>query len=477
MQAASRVGALLVVFGGLALGAYQFIGKPILEPKSDVYYAVFKDAGGIPPGTKILMAGVQIGSVESIELAKFTEARVALRVLAPHRIPSGSRAVIGASLTGLGDNPIVITPPNSPRDLLVAGDTIPGVRAGALDNLLPPKLLEEMTQTLAATRKILENQKMFEHVDELIVSTNQTLTKFDKLAESAQGLTGQVNSTMANNQSNINLAIRSLAQTMANVNATSLEVAKLIKEGKFQKESLALLGNLNNTVTESQKLIKDLDKTLNDPEIKGPMKGTLANVEKITDSGTRIAKNTEEMTKNGITISSNVADLTKKANELAESSKELLDKLKRALDKSPFGGGGGAKAPLGSEVKANMNLLRESSPNRWRTDLDIRFPYENGAISLGLFDAFESNKVTAQVVRPLTKKMDLRMGVYASKPGAGFDYQIRPGFSFVGDVFDLNKPRFDFRTKFELQNGTYGWLGLQKIGSRNAPVLGIGIRK
>lgn len=481
MQSASRVGALLVLATGLAFGAYQFIGKPMLAPKADSYFAEFPDAAGIPLGTRVLMAGVQIGTVEEIELlSTFKGAKLTLRINSPHRIPKGSRAVISTSFTGLGDNPVTILPPSTATSLMTPGDTISGAKVGALDGMVPGAndLLKELTATLKATRTIIEDKKMIGHIDDLLVSTNKSMQQFGQLAEKAGGMTGEMQKTLVANQSNITLAMKNLAGTMVNVNQTTAEVAKLLKEGKFQKESLGLVASLNSTVQESQKLIKDMDKLIGDPKFQDSIKGTMSNVADMTKSGTKIASDTAKMTENGITISQNVADLTKKANELADSTKELLEKLKRTLDKSPFGGGGGgAKNPLNS-FQANMDLIRETKDRRFRTDLDLRLPYDDGFLSFGLFDAFEGNKLNAQVGRFFGPGKDLRFGVYASKPGVGLDYTLRPGLSLRGDLFDLNRPRLDLRAKFDFKEGIYGWFGYQRLGSRGGtPILGVGIRK
>lgn len=479
MQAASRVGALLVAFILLVYGAYMFIGKPILTPKSDVYYANFPDAGGIPAGTRILMAGVQIGSVESIELVNFEKAKVAMRILAPHRIPKNAVAVINSSFTGLGDNPIVILPPEHLTDLLAPGETISGSKAGALDRLLPgaPALSNEMTKTLKATREILEDKKMIHHIDELMVSSNAALQKFGQLADKFGAVTGHADSVIADNQADIKEIMRNLALTTKNVNESSTVVAKLLKSGKLTDKSAELLDGLNETVAQTQELVGQMNDLIGDPKFKSSIKKTMANVETITDSGTRIAANADKISAKAITVTDNMATLTNKASGLADSAHELLDKLNHILDKSPIGGKSSGDKKLLGGIQTDASLNREFNPNRWRTDFDVKVPNGTGFFTLGLYDAFEGNKVNAQIGKNFGTNADIRAGAYAGKPGLGFDYRYRPGLTFRGDLFDLNKPRFDFRTKFDVSKDFYGWLGIQDIGAKNQAMVGIGIRK
>ena len=56
MQGASKVGALVIVFGLLLYGAYAMLGQSLFAPKTKTYYADFTDAGGVTEGTKVLMA-------------------------------------------------------------------------------------------------------------------------------------------------------------------------------------------------------------------------------------------------------------------------------------------------------------------------------------------------------------------------------------------------------------------------------------
>ncbi|MEI8282042.1 MAG: hypothetical protein WCG75_06540, partial [Armatimonadota bacterium] len=61
MQNAGKVGVLVVAFFAMLYMAYAMIGKNLLAPKPVNYFAKFKDAGGVSSGTRILMAGVNVG--------------------------------------------------------------------------------------------------------------------------------------------------------------------------------------------------------------------------------------------------------------------------------------------------------------------------------------------------------------------------------------------------------------------------------
>jgi len=69
MQSATRVGFLVVVFVGLLVGAYAVLQRSFFAPKTKTYYAEFADAGGVTTGARVLMAGVEIGTVAGVELS------------------------------------------------------------------------------------------------------------------------------------------------------------------------------------------------------------------------------------------------------------------------------------------------------------------------------------------------------------------------------------------------------------------------
>ena len=129
MGQAWKVGALVVVFGGLLFAAYGLVGQKLFAPKPMRIKALFADAGGLTPGAKALMAGVKIGQVESVTLESPTQAAVWIAFDQGVKIPKGATATLASSLIGFGDNPVQIVPPAQPTEsLLVENDVIQGKR-------------------------------------------------------------------------------------------------------------------------------------------------------------------------------------------------------------------------------------------------------------------------------------------------------------------------------------------------------------
>jgi len=466
MQDASRVGFLVIVFIALVLGAYAVLGKSVFAPKTTSYYADFPDAAGIAPGAKVLMAGVKIGTVREIELRSPNVARMTLDIESDKKIPAGSTAMLQTSLIGFGDNPVQIVPPASPNgSFLAANSVLKGVKASALSGILPnsEQTVAELNKTLAATRRLLEDQKLKKSLEELLATSNKTIAEFGKLANGASTL-------MAQNKATIAKAMADAAGAIADVRKGIELATKLLKDDKLKGQMSAILDRLNATGAQAELLVKNLNEFITDPTLRQPLSASMENIKTMTDSGTRIAASTEDIAKNGVTISEKAIELAEKANLIADEARATLQKLQGFFQKVPSG-------DVFSKIETRMDLVRESDPGRFRTDVDVAMPFKDYKLHLGVFDAFETNKLTAQLGQKFGADNEYRYGVYAGKPGLGVQYQLAPKFYLDGNLFGLNETRLDIRARYDFGKDIVGWLGVNRAFNGNAPMIGIGIRK
>lgn len=467
MQAAAKVGILVVVFVGLLFGAYAVLGKSLFTKDTEAYFAEFADAGGVTPGTRVLMAGVRVGEVESVALVGPSLARIALNIDKGTVIPEGTVANLPTSLIGFGDNPILLMPPAQVEGRILPGGMLVGKRTSALEGMLPDskETIKELNATLAATRKLMEDTELKGSILALLETSNNTLEKFGGIASQTQGL-------MAENRGTIQRAMNDAALAMADVRKGTAMVAKLASDETMQAQLKSVIANLESTSKKTDTLVGELNAFISDPGLREPMRDSLANVKTMTESGTRIAVSAEEMAKNGVIVSERAIEIADKASGLADDASKLLKQLQDLVGRVP--GTGGVK-PL--EVR--MDLIRESSPNKWRTDVNVTLgkPFGDSSVHFGVFDAFEGNKLNLQFGKGFAEGSQYRYGIYASKPGVGVDYRVAPRFSLTGDFFDINKPRLDLRGRYDFGNGLVGWLGVDRLFNDNAASVGIGIRK
>lgn len=466
MQGAWKVGLLVVVFVGLLVGAYQFLGRSLLAAKTTPLYAEVPDATGVNIGAPVLMAGVKVGQVEKIELSNPKLAKLTFAMNEDARIPDGSIVQVPTPLLGIGDNPVMIMPPAKVSGSYVAtGATLSGTKLGAFEGILPDlsTTITELNQTLVAARQFIADPTLKDSIAKLSDSGAATLDRFGKLANQASSL-------IADNRESIAASMKSVQMAMVDVQKSALIARQMIEDPAWKDQAQTLFTSINGTVEKATEVLGSVDALINDPNIRQPIHETLENAKTMTESGTRIAASAEKITENGVTISKNVADLTEKANVLAEEARTVLQKLQDFFNKVPTGGG--IKG-----LEAGMDLVRESKPGYWRTDVSARLPIRDGSLHFGVYDAFEGNKLTAQLGRSFGKDNEYRYGIFASKPGVGVDFKLARGLKFKGDLYDINDPSLDLGLRYEFKNGLLGWLGFNRVLDNNALFAGLGFRK
>lgn len=469
----------MVVFGATLVGAYAFLGKNLFGAKPSIYYGSFSDAGGITPGTRVLMAGVNVGLVTSVDLVSPTEAKATIAIKPGISIPNGSKLVLPSSLVGLGEQVVQLTPPKEATGMLPAGATLPGGKQKALDSFLPngEDAVAELTRTMAAFRKLLEDKELTNGLKQVMATSNTTIGEFGKTA-------GSVNQLITSSQKDLGMLLVSMRKSMENVQGLTKDLYALSKSGKLQGDLTATMTNVRTSSEKVDKLLGEFDKLVSDPELQAALKGSGVNLQKMTDSGVKMAKDGEEisanvakMSKDGPEISRKISELMDKANEIATKISAITDDVKgsvgkvaTALTKSPTSGIGA--------FSTRYDMIYENDPSFIRTDFTAIFPNANGdSFQLGFWNLFESNSLIAQQSKKVNDNLSLRYGVFASKPGLGVDYSVSPRATLRGDLFSLNDPRFDLRLRYDFSKGVYGWFGVNQMFRDNTPMIGFGIAR
>lgn len=466
MSAAAKVGAFVVLFALLGVAALNVLRAGLFAPKTDAYFAEFADAGGVSVGSPVMLAGVQVGQVAKVNLKGDGRARLELAVEAGTALPKDAVAVVPASLLAIGDTRVLLHG-TAASGRLIPGSVVQGTLASPLESmgLNLDSTLREVERTLTAVRSTVEDEELKQGVKQLIASLDRTAAKFG-------GVAGRVDGLLARNQSAMEASLRSASASLANLQAVSVEVRKLVASGELQGKTTALMDSLQAAVNDGRALVGDLRAMANDPKMRASIDETLENVKLISSSGTRVAADAEVMAKNGVKVSEEAATLMEKANKLADEVDRLIQKFNKTVDDLTERGRG-----VVGGIEMEATLTAESRPGRIRTDLNATLPVGREKLSLGLYDAFESNRVNLQFVRSVAPGTDFRYGVYASKPGVGVDYALGSRVGLRADVFGLNDPRFDARLRVDFGKSVSGWLGVERVFDRNAPSVGVSVRK
>jgi phospholipid/cholesterol/gamma-HCH transport system substrate-binding protein len=483
MKSAAQVGMLLVVFVVLMVCGYAVLGHNLFARPLDRYYSTLNDAGGVVEGTPVLMAGVKVGTVTHIGLVTPRQARLTLDLKHGTQVPEGSRIIIAQSLIGLGQSPVTIQPPDLDRGAWVpVGGTLPGAMQGPLDAMFPnsKQSVEELSKTVVALRKLLEDQKLRDRAENLMASTQATMERFGKLAD-------QFRVTLADNRGNINAAMSATASALQDVRRVAQRVAELVRDPRWRNHADEIMTRIERIEKHSDEVVSSFNKLLNDPGLRNPARDIAKNVAEMTTTGKSIAahadvvvQNGAEISKRGIEISKNVQTITQQTIGLVDRAKEIENnaidieaRFKTALDKA---GGFFDHAPStkGFKLDSELDLIRQSDPGIWRTDVTFDTDTPWGKLYAGVYDAFETNKFTIQLGRPFLAGSQLRYGVYASKPGVGVDYPITKRLSLRADAWDINSFQLSLRARYDFGSGFVGWIGAESVFHEYAPSIGIG---
>jgi phospholipid/cholesterol/gamma-HCH transport system substrate-binding protein len=269
------VGLLLLVAVSLFLGGTLWIARGGLKGGYPMY-ARFPWGAGLKPGQQVLLAGVQVGYVDRVELIPDGTIAVKLAVQNEYRIPVGTTASVEAN--GIfGDQLIALTPMRATTTYLPAGDTIPTGR-GAPG--FPDLLLKG--DSVAINVRALTDRVRTEYVEGGgIAESRQAIADLSRLVAQL--------STIATEQSRqLSMTQTQLRRTLAAVDSAKID--STIRNMRTATANLELLSrDLRATNTQVQGVIDKasngtgtMARFLNDPTLFARMDTVLARVDTIT---------------------------------------------------------------------------------------------------------------------------------------------------------------------------------------------------
>ena len=480
MKAAAQVGLFVIVAVVLFIGAVIVVGRNLPGEKLDRYSVVMPDAGGLAKGSRVLMAGVQVGDVTDVAIDTPTQAKLTISLKHATRLPLATRALIAGSLVGLGDTPLTLV--QDPKIRAVGdfepGMTILGGKAGPFDAILPDggtELYGQLNETLRAVRKLLENNGLQKDVRAVLATTKGTMETSQDTLRAFTRLANQSEALLASNRGQIAAILKSTEATLVSVQGTAQSIERFAKSGKLQNGAEGLIADAHKIAAQSEALIEDLRRTLNDPQLNADLRAAADNAAKTSEKFPALVEKADKIAANVERLTTSSQDLPKKLGDVLDGATELEKKLGGLTDK--FGGVLGKKPKSLPPVTTQVDLIHESDPGHWRTDLNLTVPLSGGFVAAGLWDAFERDRVNLQLGRTVSPSLDYRYGIYAGRPGVGVDYLFTPRLGLRGDLWDFNDTRFDARLRYEFGGGLIGWLGMDRLFEHPRLTVGVGVRR
>ncbi|MFN7172003.1 MAG: MlaD family protein [Fimbriimonadaceae bacterium] len=474
MQGAWKVGLLVLVFIGLLLGAYAVLGR-LNAPRTNSYYVQFTDATGIVRGSPVFISGVRVGQVAEVDLVPPSTAMARIEVDTTVAVPLGTQAVIPRGFISFGQGNLSLVPPDQIQGFVPPNDpsvVLVGTQGNPINDLFPDtqETIAELNKTLIALREVLENEDFRTDVKELIDTTTNTIDNYGKLANQLTGFVGS-------SRSEFDQILRTVDVTLMQVNRGITTVNSLLEDPTWQNEATALLKELNATAAQANQLLGSISTYVDDPETKARLDRTLANFETMSESGVRIADNAERIAENANQISADFKifsaeanELAKRANVLTEEATDLVRSVRGKVDDFEVPSFGFPRIRAGIDTQYNFENERVLSNMGFSLDFGRSRAY------LGLYDAFESNRLIALYGTDVMNNLEGNAGVFAGKPSIGVKWSVTPGFGLTGQLYGVNRPTFDARARLRLGRNVDAFAGVDSLFKYNYPIVGLGFR-
>jgi phospholipid/cholesterol/gamma-HCH transport system substrate-binding protein len=234
------VGSLWLARGGLSKGY--------------ALYAKFPWSSGLKQGQPVLLAGVNVGYVDGVELRQDGTVLTTFRVGKEYKVPQGTVATVipngifgdmAIALTPKGPNPLSI-PPN---DTMAVGPSSPGIAelTGKADsiatsvNLLTTALQKE----LVASGGVTDLRKAMGSSNALILNMNKLVSQFSAVAAEQNRQLTMTQASLRKATSGVDSA--KIDSTLKNVRATTENLAMLSADFKATSAKLdSVIAKANN---------------------------------------------------------------------------------------------------------------------------------------------------------------------------------------------------------------------------------------
>ena len=268
------VGLLLMVALALALGGTIWIARGGLA-KGYTMHARFPWGAGLKQGQPVLLAGVQVGFVEKVELIPDGTLDVTLQVQDQYRIPSGTTASVEAN--GIfGDMLIALTPVKGVDGKMAVGDTIPtGAGSPGVGQLL------EKGDSIALNLRALSDEARRQFVDSGGVrEVRRTVADLTKLVAQLSAVAAEQSRQLTLTQSQLRKTLSSVDSakvdsTLVNLRATSASFEQLSRDFRETNTQVqSLVQKVNNGPGTAGKL-------MNDPAVYARMDTLLARLDSL----------------------------------------------------------------------------------------------------------------------------------------------------------------------------------------------------
>jgi len=493
MKAGAEIKVGLVVIAALVLLAlvlWYFIGSFTAHVGYPLY--VQFERADVHSGDPAVMAGVQIGHVESVELTPDNKARVLLRIDPGVELHKGYAVrITPGSLIGQAYVEFVPTPQAQAGPVLEPGARITGQPYARLEDVVgrAQGLLVALTQTVQSINATVRNEQVQKALRLSLVSVSQASQDLGRLSSELRAMA-------AESRPQVRQMLVNTTAVSRDLRASADIIAKDLKETEIPARLEETSSRLLSAMEKLDDVVAQVQQAVTDPETRELVQSALHNLSEATASIRQASEqinataanardtmaSIDQASKDAPTISANVREATANIRDASADIKEMTREARPKVSKVTGAAAKAAEA-IGElpRVKPELNLGAQylTHDGRWWVDANVDLASGERLLRLGVADLGETNRVNAQLGQRLGPGK-LRYGVVQSQVGLGYDWLATPWLTVTGEIFDPNDPRGNVFGYWGLGRGLDGLnavVGYRDIGRGGSPVVGVRARR
>lgn len=271
MKKEVKVGLFAIAVLLVGWGVARMLKGAEIFSNSYTYYAYYTQVGGIQPASHVMISGVKVGSVVDVKLNEDPSKGVelTLSINKQYRIPTDSKAEIFSD--GLMGGKAVKILYGSSSEFTPNKGTIQSKESVDLMDMAST----ELTGFLEKVKGIMDNLAVtLNGINGLMAQNTETITH---IMSNVDGLTGNVNSMLANEKQHLEQAFASLSEFSKALGDNASEVDAIIDNmsafsGKLAESNLVteiegVVNNLNDVLASVNDKNGSIGKMLSDAEL------------------------------------------------------------------------------------------------------------------------------------------------------------------------------------------------------------------
>ena len=262
-----RVGALAIVSIGILIWGYTYLKGKNIFTKSTQIYVEYVSVDGLSPSAPVMVNGLKIGIVSSVYLKEDYSGKimVVLDITEPLSISKKNAIARIESSSIMGGKQVILefskgVCDGNSDDCLISGDTIKGETVS---------LLGSMTSEL--NPYLDRAERSFEAIDSMLTSwgtaegaqdgVGKALYDIQMILSNLNATSRSLKTLIGGASGRIDGVLKNLETVTANLSQSNSEIASTLRNTAKLTQNLSEI-NINGTLTDADKAIVDLQKTL-----------------------------------------------------------------------------------------------------------------------------------------------------------------------------------------------------------------------